>query len=72
MTSINTSMIALVRALMNFVEERPVVARERRYSFPFFFHILSHVCLMSRHEGRLWWRFHGDDRQAPGGGFCHC
>ena len=31
MTSINTSMIALVRALVNFVEERPVVARERRF-----------------------------------------
>lgn len=31
MTSINTSMIALVRALTNFVEERPIVARERRY-----------------------------------------
>jgi hypothetical protein len=31
MTSINSCMIALVRALLTFVEERPVVARELRF-----------------------------------------
>ncbi|KAJ1482634.1 P-loop containing nucleoside triphosphate hydrolase protein [Baffinella frigidus] len=34
MTSINASMIALVRALLTFVEERPVVTREARFYGP--------------------------------------